>query len=120
MSEGGHIRRFNMTPLEQIAEARKEAKQIVDIADHLDKLRKNRSFKAVFDDYILKEVPLQAAGMYKRPGSSDTAQQSLEGVLTMVSMLNLTLSTIYNKAAQAEVTLKEIDEAEAEYLAEGE
>tara|TARA_B110000014_G_scaffold240124_1_gene208003 strand:+ start:1845 stop:2174 length:330 start_codon:yes stop_codon:yes gene_type:complete len=107
-----------MTPLEQIAEARTEAKNLVELADHLDKLRKNRSFKALFDEYILKDLPLQAAGMFNRPGNSEIAQDSLEKLLTMVSMLNHTLSTVYTKADQAQQTLKEIDDAEAEYLAE--
>ena len=107
-----------MTPLEQIAEARTEAKNLVELADHLDKLRKNRSFKALVDEYILKDLPLQAAGMFKRPGNSEVAQDSVEKLLTMVSMLNHTLSTIYTKADQAQQTLKEIDDAEAEYLAE--
>jgi len=107
-----------MTPLEQIAAARKEAKNIVELADHLDKLRKNRSFKALIEEYILKELPLQAAGMFKRPGNTVLAQESLESLLAMVSMLNHTLSTVYTKAEQAQATLHEIDEAEAEYLAE--
>ncbi len=107
-----------MTPLEQIAEARTEAKKLVELADHLDKLRKNRSFKALFDEHILKDLPLQAAGMFNRPGNSEIAQDSLEKLLTMVSMLNHTLSTVYTKANQAEDTLKEIDEAEAEYMSE--
>lgn len=109
-----------MTPLEQIAVARKEAQDLVLLAEDLDKLRKNRAFKNVFEEYILKELPLQAAGMFNRPGNSELAQTSLESLLGMVSMLNHTLSTIYTKASQAEETLKEIDEAEAEYLAEGE
>lgn len=109
-----------MTPLEQIREAREEAQKIVDIADQLDKLRKNRAFKAVFDDYILKELPLQASAMFKRPGNSDVAQDSLEKVLTMVGMLNHTLSTIYTKAEKAQETLIDIDEAEAEFLSESE
>ena len=107
-----------MTPLEQIKEAREEAQKIVSYADDLDKLRKTRAFKNLFDEYILKELPLQAAGMFKRPGNSEIAQESLESLLSMVSMLNHTLSTIYNKASQAEETLKEIDEVEAELLAE--
>lgn len=109
-----------MTPLEQIAEARKEAQDIAVLSEHLDKLRKNRSFKALFEDYILKELPLSAAGMFKRPGNSELAQESLESLLAMVSMLNHTLSTVYTKAEQAKQTLIEIDEAEAEWLAEGE
>jgi len=109
-----------MTPLEQIKEAREEAQKIVTLADDLDKLRKTRVFKNVFDDYILTELPLSAAGMFKRPGNSELAQESLESLLAMVSMLNHTLSTIYTKAEQAKGTLIEIDEAEAEWLAEGE
>ena len=108
-----------MTPLEQIAEARKEAQQIVSLADDLDKLRKTRAFKNLFEEYILKDLPLQAAGMFKRPGNSELAQESLESLLAMVAMLNHTLSTVYTKAEQAQETLKEIDEAEADYLAEG-
>jgi hypothetical protein len=107
-----------MTPLEQIAEARTEAKNLVELGEHLDKLRKNRYFKALFDEYILKDLPLQAAGMFQRPGNSEIAQDSLEKLLTMVSMLNHTLSTVYTKADQAQQTLTEIDAAEAEYLAE--
>ena len=107
-----------MTPLEQVQAAREEAQHIVTLADDLDKLRKTRAFKNVFDDYILKELPLSAAGMFNRPGNSELAQQSLESLLSMVSMLNHTLSTIYTKAEQAKDTLIEIDEAEAEWLAE--
>jgi hypothetical protein len=108
-----------MTPLEQIKVARDEAKNLVELADDLDKLRKTRAFKNVFEDYILKDLPLQAAGMFKRPGNSELAQESLESLLAMVSMLNHTLSTIYTKAEQAQNTLVEIDQAEAEWLSEG-
>ncbi len=107
-----------MTPLEQIKAAREEAQHVIELAEHLDKLQKNRSFKILFSEHILKELPLQAAGMFERPGNTELTQDSLEKLLTMVSMLNHTLSTIYTKANKAEDTLKEIDEAEAEYMSE--
>lgn len=109
-----------MTPIEQIKVARDEAHKLINLADDLDKLRKTRAFKNLFDDYILKDLPLQAAGMFQRPGNSELAQESLEKLLTMVSMLNHTLSTVYTKAEQAQETLIEIDEAEAEWLASSE
>jgi ethanolamine utilization microcompartment shell protein EutS len=108
-----------MTPLEQITEARNEAKAQVELASHLDKLRKNRSFNKVIEEYVFKDLAVTMAAAFATPGMSPTAKESVENTLTAISVMKNVLSTIYTKADAAEVMLLEIDEAEAEFLAEG-
>jgi hypothetical protein len=107
-----------MTELQQIEAARKEAQEQIDIAEHLEKLQKNRSFNKVFNEYILKELAVNAASLYGRPELNEMSTKSIQNTLTMISTLNDTLSRISTKANEAEQRLVEIDEAEAEYLEE--
>lgn len=106
------------TPLEQIAEARKEAQTHIEIAEHLEKLQKNRSFNKLINEYVLKDLATGAASLYGRPGLNEQSSKSIENTLIMISTLNDTLSRITVKANEAYRTLEEIEEAELEYLAE--
>jgi len=108
------------TPLEQIKEARAEAKATIELANQLEKLRKNRAFNAVFTEFVFKELPVRSANVFGRPELNESAQKNIDNTLVMISTLNHTLSNIYTQAEQAQQTLIEINEAEAEYLAEGE
>jgi hypothetical protein len=106
------------TPLEQIKEARTQAKATIELAEHLEKLRKNRSFNAVFTEFVFKELPVRSANVFGRTELTESAQKNINNTLVMISTLNHTLSNIYTQADHARQTLVEIDEAEAEYLAE--
>ena len=106
------------TPLEQIKNAREDAKAIIELRDHLDKLQKNRSFNAVFTEFVFKELPAKSAKLFNSPGINQVTQQNIENTFTMISSLNHMLSNIHTQADHAQQTLYEIDEAEAEYLAQ--
>lgn len=108
------------TQLEQIKEQRQEAKDMIELAEHLGKLQKNRSFNKVINEYILKDLAVNAATVYGRPELNEMSAKSISNTLTMVSTLNETLSRINVKANEAEQLLVQLDEVELDLLNEEE
>lgn len=106
------------TPLQQIKEARELAKADIEIAEHIEKLQKNRSFQKVINEFVCKDLAARTAAIYNRPEITESTQKSLENTLTMIATLQSTLSQALHQGDAAVQRLEEIDEAEAEYLAE--
>ena len=104
--------------LEQLQKERAQAKKEVELADHLVKLQKNRSFQKVVNEFLLDELAINAASLYGNPGLGETSQKSLENTLIMISTLKGKLQLINTNANAALDTLQGLDEAEEEYMSE--
>lgn len=101
-----------------------EAKKQIDRRRQLHRLEKNKDFKALILEGLLREdavrqIMLRASPMLHAPGpGSETARAGVEARMSMIGELNNYFRYIHIEGESAEVALREHEQAHDELLQE--
>ena len=101
--------------LNEIAITRKEAEDSIKLAEHLDKLHKNVSFRKVVLEGFLEQEAIRVAPLLAQP-LNEYSRKGVVDVLTAIGVLRNYFGTIYRKGDAAAQALEECDTVESELL----
>lgn len=108
----------NIETLELTAE---QAKKSVELMNRMERLKKNRDFKAIIEEELLDNYLRNTVFLLSDPAMQDEAEQKdLTKDLEMIGRFRGFLSSIYQKGHMAEKTIKDSEEEIAALRAEGE
>jgi hypothetical protein len=110
---------MNKTPIQEIEESIQESKGVVEFAEALERLQKNRDFKKVIlDGYFTQEairlVHLKADPAFQTPDR----QQSIITQIDAIGALHQYFQTMKYLSAQAQKAIEAANEVRDELLAE--
>lgn len=101
--------------LTEIGITRKEAEESIKLAEHLEKLHKNASFRKVILEGFLEQEAVRAAPLLAQP-LNDHSRKGVVDALTAIGVLRNYFGTIYRKGDASVTALEECDQVEAELL----
>lgn len=112
---------MNKTAIQEIEESIQESKGVVEFAEALDRLQKNRDFKKVILDGYFREEAIRLVHLKADPAfQTPDRQQSILSQIDAIGALHQYFQTTRFLAAQAAKAIEAAGEVRDELLAEGE
>lgn len=111
---------INGNEIEEIEISIDSAKRTIELGKSLEKLKKNKEFKEIILDGYFNKEAVRLVGLKRDPNCQDPVQQAdIDQALNGISELQEHFRKIERFADQAEIALKDFEEAKDEVLSEG-
>lgn len=109
-----------MSDIQQIELTKEQAELSVKIMERLERLNKNRDFKAIIEDELFDSYSKSLVLMLSDPSmQEESVQKDITLDMQMIGRFRQFLSGIYQKGRLAEKTLEDVDRQLDELRAEG-
>lgn len=109
-----------MSDIQQIELTKTQAEESVKLMERLERLNKNRDFKAIIEDELFDSYAKSLVFLLSDPSmQEDVIQKDLQLDMQMIGRFRQFLSGVFQKGRLAQKTLEDADHQLAELRAEG-